>query len=64
MKRCVAEYISAARRFERLARLEPCSEVKQLMNEQAATCVKLAIKRAKEVDVPRWQMPPPIDWVK
>jgi hypothetical protein len=64
MKRCVAEYIAAARRFEQLALVEPCSEAKQLMREQAETCIKLAIKRGREVNGADWQTPLPIDWMR
>jgi hypothetical protein len=64
MNRCVVEYIAAARRFEQLARIEVRPEAKQLMQAQAESCIKLAIKRGREVNGADWQTPLPIDWMR
>jgi hypothetical protein len=59
MARLVADYLAAARQFERLAFTETRPEAKQLMKEQAQTCVRLAFKRAKESNRPGPLNPPP-----
>jgi len=64
MNRCVAEYIAAARRFEQLARIEARFEAKQLMQAQAEACIKLAVKRGKEVNGTSWEILAPIDWMR
>jgi hypothetical protein len=50
MTRRVADYLSAAREFERLALLEPRREARELMEQQAKICFRLALKRAKEIN--------------
>jgi hypothetical protein len=63
MARLVADYLAAARQFERLAFTETRPEAKQLMKEQAETCVRLALKRAKETDRTSPLMLPPVDFI-
>ena len=48
----VAEYLSYARQFDRLATIEPRVDVKQLLNAQADTCYRLAERRARETNAP------------
>jgi hypothetical protein len=63
MTRHVADYLAAARQFERLAFIESRPEAKQLMKEQAETCVRLALKRAKATNRPSPLKPPPFDLI-
>jgi hypothetical protein len=62
MTRRVADYLAAARQFERLAFTETRPEAKQLMTEQAKTCVRLALT-ANEMNRPRGLKPPPFDFL-
>ncbi len=50
MTRPVADYVTAARQFERLALIETRPEARELMERQAKTCLRLAMKRAKELN--------------
>jgi hypothetical protein len=49
MPRPIGDYLAGAYQFERLARAEDRPEVKQLLQEQAQTCYKLAARRTPSV---------------
>ncbi len=63
MMRPVADYLAAARQFERLALIETRPEARKLMEEQAKTCVRLALKRAKALNPITPVMPPPPSFI-
>ncbi len=50
MTRRVADYLAAVRQFERLALIETRPEARELMEQQAKTCRRLAMKRANEIN--------------
>ncbi len=61
MTRPVADYLAAARQFERLAASETRPEARELLERQAKACVRLALKRAKEINQTNPVTPPPFD---
>jgi hypothetical protein len=63
MTRQVADYLAAARQFERLAFIETRPEAKQLFEKQAETCVRLALKRPKKTDRTSPLLLPPVDFI-
>jgi hypothetical protein len=48
MSKSLFEYLTQARRFERLACMLPDEEVKRLLRSQAETCYRLAMKTAPQ----------------
>ena len=58
MPKRIAEYLEHARQFDRLAAIEQHIEARQLLNAQADTCYRLAVKRARETNAPIPVRPP------
>jgi hypothetical protein len=47
MPRLVDDYLASARQFERLARVEDRPDVRQLLQDQAQACYRLAARKTQ-----------------